>query len=183
MKKNKNFISKMYVWPAFCDEMNLPGKEGLTCMCSEIDQDELAAADQKRLNDLVGKIIVPLQLACESRQYSLMSMALDCFQVHTPLELFCCLLCVFPAHPLRVRQKLLLYGYINGAAVDIEQPDKKLIERVLFVINTGFQKRKGEKTYPDDNVQLQILKVCALAASSRGLCRFSLSLRFVGWLS
>lgn len=119
MKKNKNFISKI-----------------------EIDQDELAAADQKRLNDLVGKIIVPLQLACESRQYSLMSMALDCFQ------------------------KLLLYGYINGAAVDIEQPDKKLIERVLFVINTGFQKRKGEKTYPDDNVQLQILKALLAAVVS-----------------
>ncbi len=67
--------------------------------------------------------------------------------------------------------------------MDIEQPDKKLIERVLFVINTGFQKRKGEKTYPDDNVQLQILKVCALAASSHGPRRFSLSLLLVGWLS
>ena len=26
MKKNKNFISKMYVWPAVYDEMNLPDK-------------------------------------------------------------------------------------------------------------------------------------------------------------
>jgi hypothetical protein len=94
MKKNKNFISKMYVWPAVYDEMNLPGKEGLTRLCSEIDQNELAAADQKRLNDLVGKIIVPLQLACESRQYSLMSMALDCFQVPTPRWSYLLVLCV-----------------------------------------------------------------------------------------
>jgi len=119
LKKNKAFISKF-----------------------EMNSSELAEADQSQMDSLVGKIIVPLQLACESRLHSLMSMALDCFQ------------------------KLLLYGYINGAAVDIEQPDKKLIERVLFVINSCFQKRKGEKGYPDDNVQLQILKTLLAAAVS-----------------
>jgi hypothetical protein len=59
----------------------------LLSLRSEIDNKDvqLAAADQKKLDELVGKIIVPLQLACESRQYSLMVMALDCFQVPTSL--------------------------------------------------------------------------------------------------
>jgi len=120
-----------------------------------MNSSELAEADQSQMDSLVGKIIVPLQLACESRLHSLMSMALDCFQVRTIVPLFCWFAALHAFPP----KKLLLYGYINGAAVDIEQPDKKLIERVLFVINSCFQKRKGEKGYPDDNVQLQILKV------------------------
>ena len=99
----------------------------------------MSVADQQRVDELVGKIVVPLQLACETRQYALMSVALDCFQ------------------------KLLLYGYVNGDAADVEQPDRQLVERVLFVINSAFQKRRGEKTYPDDHVQLQVLKALLAA--------------------
>lgn len=54
---------------------------------SEISQDQLEAKDQKKLDDLMGKIIVPLQLACESRLYPLMSLALDCFQVGPDLTI------------------------------------------------------------------------------------------------
>jgi hypothetical protein len=47
----------------------------------------------------------------------------------------------------------MAYGLIRGTAVDEEKPDKKLIDNVIETIGACFD-------FPDDNVQLQIIKVC-----------------------
>lgn len=46
----------------------------------------------------------------------------------------------------------MAYGMIRGSAIDEEKPDKKLIENVIATIGACFD-------FPDDNVQLQIIKV------------------------
>ncbi len=53
----------------------------LRFIISEVVEGEVSENEQQRLDELVGKIIIPLQLACETRIYSTMSVALDCFQV------------------------------------------------------------------------------------------------------
>lgn len=47
---------------------------------------------------------------------------------------------------------MMAYGLIRGTAIDEERPDKKLMESVIETIGTCFD-------FPDDNVQLQIIKV------------------------
>jgi brefeldin A-inhibited guanine nucleotide-exchange protein len=49
-------------------------------------------------------------------------------------------------------QKLVEYGYIRGVAADEDSPDKKLVVKVVNTISNCFD-------FPDDNVQLQIIKV------------------------
>jgi hypothetical protein len=46
----------------------------------------------------------------------------------------------------------MAYGLIRGSAIDEERPDKKLMENVIETIGACFD-------FPDDNVQLQIIKV------------------------
>lgn len=46
----------------------------------------------------------------------------------------------------------MAYGLIRGTAMDEEKPDKKLMENVIETIGACFD-------FPDDNVQLQIIKV------------------------
>jgi brefeldin A-inhibited guanine nucleotide-exchange protein len=45
----------------------------------------------------------------------------------------------------------MAYHYFRGDAVDEENPDKKLMSKVIQTIGSCFD-------YPDDNVQLQIIK-------------------------
>ena len=46
----------------------------------------------------------------------------------------------------------MAYGLIRGTAIDEERPEKKLIENVIETVGACFD-------FPDDNVQLQIIKV------------------------
>lgn len=46
----------------------------------------------------------------------------------------------------------MAYGLIRGTAVDEEKPEKKLMENVVEIIGACFD-------FPDDDVQLQIIKV------------------------
>ena len=47
----------------------------------------------------------------------------------------------------------MAYGLIRGAAIDETNPNRKLIDNVIETIGACFD-------FPDDNVQLQIIKVC-----------------------
>jgi hypothetical protein len=44
------------------------------------------------------------------------------------------------------------YGYFRGSAIDEEDPTKRLMPKIISTISSCFD-------YPDDNVQLQIIKV------------------------
>lgn len=46
----------------------------------------------------------------------------------------------------------MAYGLIRGTAIDETKPNRKLIENVVETIGACFD-------FPDDNVQLQIIKV------------------------
>ena len=52
-------------------------------------------------------------------------------------------------------QKLMAYGQLRGMGKDPDNPDKKLIDRVIDTICSCFI---GVQT--DEGVQLQIIKVC-----------------------
>ena len=52
---------------------------------SETDQGSIASNSEK-LDVLVNKLIAPLQVACETRDFGIMSIALNCFQV--PVRFF-----------------------------------------------------------------------------------------------
>lgn len=46
----------------------------------------------------------------------------------------------------------MAYEYIHGSIVDDEKPERLLIDKVIDVISSCFN-------FPDDHVQLQIIKV------------------------
>eukprot|EP01087_Luapelamoeba_hula_P003570 TRINITY_DN1336_c2_g1_i2.p1 TRINITY_DN1336_c2_g1~~TRINITY_DN1336_c2_g1_i2.p1 ORF type:complete len:1437 (-),score=274.97 TRINITY_DN1336_c2_g1_i2:1280-5590(-) len=108
-----------------------------------IDKPGARIADPK-LNESINKLIVPLQLACQSRDNALMSTALDCLQ------------------------KMLHYEFIQGSMTDAQSKDRprKLVERIVEVTCDVFKKAKGERDYPDDSVQLPlIMALVALVVS------------------
>eukprot|EP01114_Cavostelium_apophysatum_P013913 TRINITY_DN3475_c0_g1_i1.p1 TRINITY_DN3475_c0_g1~~TRINITY_DN3475_c0_g1_i1.p1 ORF type:complete len:1736 (+),score=542.67 TRINITY_DN3475_c0_g1_i1:271-5478(+) len=83
--------------------------------------------DPVELDKFANIVVIPLRHACESREAKLMTYALDCMQ------------------------KLIEFGYIRGAAVDEENPSRKLTVKIVSTVSSCFD-------FPDDNVQLQILK-------------------------
>jgi len=91
--------------------------------------------DIEQSDKVVNKLINTLKLACETGQAIIMSHALDCIE------------------------KLLAYGYIRPSMKDLENPERKLMDKVIKTIEECFD-------YDDANVQLQILKAFLTAVSS-----------------
>ena len=55
---------------------------------------------------------------------------------------------------LSALQKMIENGFLRGVAIDEEKSDSsKLMSKVITLISDCFD-------FPDDNVQLQIIKVC-----------------------
>ncbi|KYQ91487.1 Arf guanyl-nucleotide exchange factor [Tieghemostelium lacteum] len=88
-----------------------------------------AKHEPKEYEILANKLFIPLQLACETKEPKIMTLALDCFD------------------------KLMAYGIVKSYVIDeskaLEQ--KKLIESIVNCIGFYFN-------FQDDNVQLQIIR-------------------------
>eukprot|EP01133_Synstelium_polycarpum_P018144 gene18144-21696_t len=96
---------------------------------------------RQQINDkewelLGNKLVTPMRLACETKEPKIMAMALDCLD------------------------KLMAYGFIKPTSMDETSVEKKkLIERVVEIIGSFFD-------YPDENVQIQIIKINMTTAKS-----------------
>ncbi|VDN58317.1 unnamed protein product [Dracunculus medinensis] len=77
---------------------------------------------------------LPFDLACRSKNAKIVIIALDCLQ------------------------KLIAYGHLTGSGVDIANPERLLIDRIVEAICSPFS---GPNT--DEGVQLQILKAILAA--------------------
>ncbi|XP_071174022.1 brefeldin A-inhibited guanine nucleotide-exchange protein 1-like isoform X5 [Mytilus edulis] len=83
------------------------------------------------------KYFLPFELACQSKCFRIVNVALDCLQ------------------------KLIAYGHLTGNAVDTTSPGKRLIDRIVETICGCFH---GPQT--DEGVQLQIIKALLTVVTS-----------------
>lgn len=91
------------------------------------------------VDKLANLLVKAFKFSCETRTTKLMNAALDSLQVTSSSD--------FPT-----LKKMIEFGYIRGAAIDDENPGKKLTHKVVQTISSCFD-------FPDDSVQLQIIKV------------------------
>uniref|UniRef100_A0A0R3QW13 DCB domain-containing protein n=1 Tax=Brugia timori TaxID=42155 RepID=A0A0R3QW13_9BILA len=104
----------------------------------ELDTDRIDEGQGTTTNVLPSKgqyiyadrYFLPFDLACHSRLPRIVIIALDCLQ------------------------KLIAYGHLVGNGIDVANPDRLLIDRIVEAICSPFY---GPNT--DEGVQLQILKV------------------------
>jgi len=92
-------------------------------------------ADPEELDKLSNLLVNAFRHGCETRTTKMMTTGLDSLQ------------------------KMVEYGYIRGAAIDDENPARKLTTKVVNTISSCFD-------YPDDGVQLQIIKAFLSLVSS-----------------
>ena len=83
------------------------------------------------------KYFLPFELACQSKCFRIVNVALDCLQ------------------------KLIAYGHLTGNAADSTTPGKRLIDRIVETICGCFH---GPQT--DEGVQLQIIKALLTVVTS-----------------
>eukprot|EP01116_Phalansterium_solitarium_P005911 TRINITY_DN1816_c0_g1_i6.p1 TRINITY_DN1816_c0_g1~~TRINITY_DN1816_c0_g1_i6.p1 ORF type:complete len:1289 (-),score=563.21 TRINITY_DN1816_c0_g1_i6:393-4259(-) len=95
--------------------------------------------DTTVLDKLANKLVLPFKYGCDTRSGKLMTTSLDALQ------------------------RIMGHGYIRGAAIDEDSSDgTKLITTTINFISVCFD-------YPDENIQLQIIKALHTAVASN-LC-------------